>query len=159
MPERHRGLLRFSSEWAGVGLSCCAVYFAYSSLVKRSLRDYITSMFYLSAMEKFGEIVKRLRLEKRMSQAELGDVVGVTRAAVHQWEKNGVVPSLVHIGELARFFGVSLAYMIGAPQTDVDSIDAELRQLPPDVAALLKASFLNTIRGLKPLKSDDTGEG
>ena len=109
-------------------------------------------MLYLRLMEKFGEIVRRLRLEKRMSQAELGDVIGVTRAAVHQWERNGVVPSLANIAELARFFDVSMASMIGAPEIDHDSVDAELRQLPDDVAALLKSSFLNTIRSLKPVK-------
>lgn len=103
-------------------------------------------------MEKFGDVVKRLRLEKRMSQAELGDVIGVTRAAVHQWERNGVVPSLAHISELARFFDVSLSQMIGSPEVEHDSVDAELRQLPDDISALLKSSFLQTIRSLKPLK-------
>ena len=86
-----------------------------------------------------------------MSQAELGDVLGVTRAAVQQWERGSNTPSLSNLSELARFFDVSLADLMGAPAAP-DSIDAELRELPEDVAALLKQSFLTTIRTMKPLK-------
>lgn len=86
-----------------------------------------------------------------MSQAELGDVVGVTRAAVQQWEKGTSTPTLAKLSELARFFDISLASLMGAPE-EHDSIDAELRELPQDVANLLKKSFLTTIRTMKPPK-------
>lgn len=102
-------------------------------------------------MQNFSQKLKELRLNKRMSQAELGDVLGVTRAAVQQWEKGVNTPTLSNLSELARFFDVSLADLMGAPP-DHDSIDAELRQLPDDVAALLKQSFLTTIRTMKPAK-------
>lgn len=86
-----------------------------------------------------------------MSQAELGDVLGVTRAAVQQWEKGVNTPTLSNLTELARFFDISLADLMGAPAAQ-DSVDAELRELPEDVATLLKQSFLTTIRTMKPPK-------
>ena len=86
-----------------------------------------------------------------MSQAELGDVLGITRSAVQQWERGTNTPSLSNLTELARFFDVSLADLMGAP-AEPESLDAELRELPADIAALLKKSFLTTIRGMKPPK-------
>lgn len=102
-------------------------------------------------MEQFAAKLKSLRTAKRMSQAELGDVLGVTRAAVQQWEKGVNTPTLSNMSELARFFDISLSDLMGAP-TDQDSVDAELRELPDDVAVLLRKSFLTTIRTMKPPK-------
>jgi transcriptional regulator with XRE-family HTH domain len=100
------------------------------------------------AMSAVARTIRTLRLSKQMSQAELGDVVGVTRAAVHQWEKGKSVPQIHHLQELARFFGVPLATMLGDEGT-VQSVDAALRVLPRDVADALKASFLATIETIK----------
>ncbi len=102
-------------------------------------------------MQKFGAKLRELRIAKRMSQAEIGDILGVTRAAVQQWERDATVPTLANLNELARFFGVSFAELMGAP-SDEDSVDAELRQLPDDMATLLRDSFLTTIRTMKATK-------
>lgn len=84
-----------------------------------------------------------------MSQAEVGDLVGVTRSAVQQWEKGDTVPALEKLFELARFFGISLAEFTGADPID-KSIDQELRELPDDTRMILRASFLETIKQFKP---------
>lgn len=102
-------------------------------------------------MENFPLKLRELRTAKRMSQAEVGDVLGVTRSAVQQWERGKNTPSLANLSELARFFDVTLADLMGAP-AEPESLDAELRELPADIALLLKKSFLTTIRGMKPPK-------
>jgi transcriptional regulator with XRE-family HTH domain len=102
-------------------------------------------------MSRFAQKIKELRSAKRMSQAELGDIVGVTRAAVQQWERGTTTPSLENLSILARFFDISLAQLLGTPDEN-ESVDAELRELPSDVAAILKQSFLTTIRTMKPPK-------
>lgn len=84
-----------------------------------------------------------------MSQAELGDIVGVTRSAVQQWEKGRTVPALEKLFELARFFDISIAEFTGADPID-KSIDQELRELPDDTQMILRASFLETIKQFKP---------
>jgi len=101
-----------------------------------------------SSMSKLPQRIAALRLEKRMSQAELGQVLGVSRSAVSQWEKDQTVPQLAHLTNMADFFGISLASLMGADPVD-KSIDAELRILPRDVADALKASFISTIEAVK----------
>ena len=99
-------------------------------------------------MTKLAGTIRSLRIAKQMSQAELGNVLGVTRAAVHQWEKGRSVPQLNHLQEIARFFGVSLAILLGG-DAPLHSVDAELRVLPKEVADALTASFLATIAAVK----------
>ena len=102
-------------------------------------------------MKNFASRLVELRKSKRMSQAELGDMLGVTRAAVSEWEKSKSVPRLDKLAEISRFFGVSLAELSGTPGGEV-SVDAELRRLPDDMQLLLRKSFLDTIRSLAPPK-------
>jgi transcriptional regulator with XRE-family HTH domain len=99
-------------------------------------------------MSKMPQRIAALRLEKRMSQAELGSVMGVTRSSVQQWEAGKTVPQLHHLAKMADFFGVSVAVILGDDTTD-KSIDAALRVLPKDVSDALKASFLATIEAVK----------
>lgn len=99
-------------------------------------------------MQKFPDKLLALRKAKRMSQAELGDIMGVTRSAVQQWEKGETVPTLANLVELARFFDISLADLTGAQPVD-KSVDAELRLLPEGTQLILRASFLETIKQFK----------
>jgi len=103
------------------------------------------------AMAKFSETIKALRIAKQMSQAELGAVVGVTRGAVHQWEKGRSVPQINHLQDLARFFGVPMGVLLGGESAGL-SVDAALRLLPREVAEALTASFLSTIQAVKKTK-------
>lgn len=102
-------------------------------------------------MTKLANTIRTLRLSKNMSQAELGGVLGVTRAAVYQWEKGRSVPQLTYLNEMARFFGVPLATLLGGEDVG-RSVDDALRILPRDVADALRASFLATIENLKKTK-------
>jgi transcriptional regulator with XRE-family HTH domain len=104
-----------------------------------------------SAMSKLAHKIATFRIEKRMSQAELGAILGVTRSSVQQWEADKTVPQLHHLMKMADFFRVSLAVLMGSETSD-QSIDAELRFLPKDVADALKASFLSTIAAVKKSK-------
>ena len=62
-----------------------------------------------------GRRIRELRLEKGLSQEELGRIVGVRRAAVNKWE-TGQVKNLRRdtIETLSRFFDVSPSYLIHA---------------------------------------------
>ena len=102
-------------------------------------------------MKDFPARLVELRKEKRMSQAKLGDLLGVSRAAVSEWEKGKSIPRLDKLAEISRFFGVSLSELSGTPGDDV-SVDAELRRLPDDMQQILRKSFLDTIAGLAPPK-------
>lgn len=102
-------------------------------------------------MERFGARLRELRLLRRMTLQELGDMFGLTKQAVSQWERGVSVPDLAKLSELARFFDVSIADLTGTPPSAA-SIDDELRTLDPATAHVLRESFLASIRALKPLK-------
>ena len=102
-------------------------------------------------MNQFPKHIRELRLSRRMSQAELGDIVGVSRAAVSEWESGKSVPRLDKLAEMARFFNVPLAQLSGTPGEDM-SIDAELRLLPDDMQTVLRKSFMDTIKSFSTRK-------
>ena len=103
-------------------------------------------------MVDFPKRIRALRIAKQMSQAEVGNLVGVSRAAVHQWESGRSLPHIHHMQELARFFGVSITALLGGPEIS-KSVDDELRMLPTDISDALKASFLATIEAIKKNKT------
>jgi transcriptional regulator with XRE-family HTH domain len=64
-------------------------------------------------MNKFAERLKELRLDKRLSQAQLSKVTGISQAAIGRWELNQRVPTIDNIIILCRFFDCSSDYLIG----------------------------------------------
>lgn len=60
----------------------------------------------------FAERLYALRREKGLSQEELAEVVGVTRQAVQKWESGASRPDMDNLTALARYFGVTLDYLI-----------------------------------------------
>jgi DNA-binding XRE family transcriptional regulator len=57
------------------------------------------------ASRTFGELVKKLRLERKLPQKELAEKIGVNEMSVVGWEKNLREPRGRNALELARFFG------------------------------------------------------
>lgn len=104
-------------------------------------------------MERFGAQVRELRLKRRMTLQELGDMFGLSKQAVSQWERGVSVPDLAKMAELARFFNVSIAELTGTPNAKT-SIDDELRALDDATAHILRESFLSTIRAMKAPKKE-----
>ena len=64
-------------------------------------------------MNKFGERLKDLRLEKNLSQDKLAKSVGLTHTAIGLWEQGKRSPNLDAVISLAKFFNVSLDYLAG----------------------------------------------
>lgn len=57
-----------------------------------------------------GEKICRLRKSKGMTQAELGEKLGVTYQAVSKWERNESLPDFDMMSKLAKLCGVSITY-------------------------------------------------
>ncbi len=58
-------------------------------------------------MVKLGERIKELRLEKGLSQMQLGKLVGVSQKAVDYWERSVNEPKASYIITLVRIFDVT----------------------------------------------------
>lgn len=57
--------------------------------------------------------IRILRREGKISQRDLGTMLGRTRNSVSQWELGKQVPGVVDIGEMCRIFRVSSDYLLG----------------------------------------------
>ena len=61
----------------------------------------------------FGEVLKELRLEKKLSQKELAKQIGVGKSIISSWELGQNQPTLPNLVAIAKFFGVSIDYLAG----------------------------------------------
>lgn len=59
------------------------------------------------------ENIREARVAAGMTQSELADAVGKTRAAVTQWESGWVEPRLGTLGEIAAAVGTSVSALVG----------------------------------------------
>lgn len=75
---------------------------------------------------KMGDIIKQLRLERGLTQEELGEIVGVKKAAVQKWE-SGMTKNLKRstIKKLSDYFGVTPSYLMGMRNEDNNELKGE----------------------------------
>ena len=55
-----------------------------------------------------GKNIALLRRAKGLTQAELGDLLGVSNQAVSKWESEMSMPDVMLLPEIAKVFGVAL---------------------------------------------------
>jgi transcriptional regulator with XRE-family HTH domain len=96
----------------------------------------------------FGERLKKARIEKGLSQSELGQIVGVHYTQVGRYESKGVKPSGDVLAKIANTLGVTSDFLINGThheQAEAALTDRELlsqfqrvEQLPNDKKAIVK---------------------
>ena len=58
-------------------------------------------------MVRIGQRIKELRIEKGLSQMQLGKLIGVSQKAVDYWERSVNEPKASYIIALVKVFGIS----------------------------------------------------
>ena len=66
-----------------------------------------------------GYRLKRLRKEKRMSQSDLGKILGVTKVSISGYETGNRVPSMQILDKIIEYFNISADYIMGR---DIDAV-------------------------------------
>ena len=61
----------------------------------------------------FGEILKSLRLEKGMSQVTLAQELKLSKGIISLWENGLREPNMSSLIVLAKYFGVTIDYLVG----------------------------------------------
>ena len=61
----------------------------------------------------FGEKLRELRIEKKLSQKRLGEIFQVCNQTVSFWETGSREPDLDTLKNIALFFEVSVDYLLG----------------------------------------------
>ena len=64
--------------------------------------------------------LKKLRLQKGISQQQLADVIGVSQQSINKYENHMIEPDINTLIALAEFFETSVDYLIG--HTEINHI-------------------------------------
>lgn len=73
-------------------------------------------MYDIGMENQFADIIKELRIEKGIGQAQLARAIGVSNGIVSLWENKKREPTMGSLIALAKFFNVSLDYLTGLDQ-------------------------------------------
>lgn len=75
---------------------------------------------------KFGDNLKIIRKNKKMSQEELAEKVNVSRQSVSKWETGEAYPEMNNILELCKIFNCKINDLVHEDMSDISSLDAEI---------------------------------
>ena len=64
-------------------------------------------------MLEFGEILRELRTDKKLTQPQLAEAIGVSKSMISMWETGINEPTASNIIKLAKFFDVTTDYLLG----------------------------------------------
>lgn len=67
---------------------------------------------------KTEEKLHTLRKQKGITQAELAEIMDVSRQAVSRWESGIVIPSIENLKRLSSLYGVPLDYLLNEKEDD-----------------------------------------
>ena len=70
--------------------------------------------------QTMGQIIRRLRKERYLTQEELAEQLGVTFQAVSKWENDAGMPDISQVVPIAHVFGVTTDVLFGNAGTDGD---------------------------------------
>ena len=72
-------------------------------------------------MGSFGEKMQAIRIEKKLSQTELAEMVGVSRRSIFAYENGTATPRERVIRKIASALGVTTAYLTNPEEEDVNA--------------------------------------
>ena len=90
---------------------------------------------------------KKLRLEHKLTQQNIADLLNCSQNAIYQYEANKNEPDMNTLIKLADFYGVSIDYLVG--RANDDEIVTIINQLSKDEEYLL-----NILRKLPALDKE-----
>lgn len=91
-----------------------------------------------------GEKIAKLRKQRGMTQAELGDELNVTYQAVSKWERGESHPDFDTISRISKLFQVPISYFedgadeppVDAAETSAETAAAEVAAAPPEIVGM-----------------------
>ena len=60
-----------------------------------------------------GNIIKELRREKRLKMYELGEIIGVSKSCISNYESGYNIPSRANLIKLSEYFDVNMDFLLG----------------------------------------------
>lgn len=100
--------------------------------------------------------LRKLREEKKVTQKQLADVIGVSQQSINKYENHNIEPDLQTLMHLADYFNTSVDYLIGYSDLrhrieavtpyDLNEQEAEIIELYRKLSPEQKQSIFTTIR-------------
>lgn len=87
-----------------------------------------------------GDRYRDLRKDRKLTQDDLAQYLGLTRSAINTWEQGLSIPSVNMIISLSQFYGVTTDYLLGldnADLVDITTLSSEDRVLVHDLVKRL----------------------
>lgn len=85
-------------------------------------------------MQTVGDVIRKYRKQKGLTQEEMADRLGVTAPAVNKWEKNSSLPDVALLAPIARLLGITTDELLCFRGTLSDiEIQQYLTQLQEDL--------------------------
>lgn len=76
---------------------------------------------------KFGENLKIIRKQKKISQDELAEKLNVSRQSISKWENAESYPTMNNILELCKIFKCHINDLVHNDMSDINSLDKEIK--------------------------------
>lgn len=75
---------------------------------------------------KIGEVIRKYRKEKQMTQEQLADYLGITSSAVNKWENGYSLPDIALLAPIARVLGITTDTLLAYKE---ELTDPEIRRI------------------------------
>lgn len=88
----------------------------------------------------FGTILKKLRKENHITQAELANILNLDASSISKYEKAGVLPAADVLSKVAKYFDVSTDYLLGLSDNEKEPTPEEwdsLNDIQKEIIALM----------------------
>lgn len=83
--------------------------------------------------------LKKLRVEKGLSQQAFAEIIGVTQQSVNKYENHNVEPDISLLIKMADFFNTSVDYLIGHSEINHKIEKVESYELNHEEASLINS--------------------
>lgn len=76
---------------------------------------------------KFGDNLRKLRKNKKLSQEDLAEKINVSRQSVSKWETGDAYPEMNNLLELCKIFHCHINDLVNDNMIDIDSLDEDIK--------------------------------
>lgn len=102
-------------------------------IVYNKVNKWVIFMYNDTNTNKIGKMIKRERSRLGLTQAELGKKINVSKQTISNWENGNRIPDTFSLEKLSKIFGVTVDYLLGNEETDMERLEKNLQALDPRI--------------------------
>ena len=109
----------------------------------------------------FGDVLKKIRYDKRMSQKEFADILGTSKQVISRYENNQRTPQITVVEQFANKLNLPIGYFVGkehaagyvSDSAKVTYMSDGQKELLEELEGLSKESMKLLIELIRAMKS------